>query len=53
MNTFAIVTDSSCDLPESLAREIDLTVLPLAFVMNGREYYNYLDEREILLHDFY
>ena len=21
--------------------------------MNGREYYNYLDEREILLHDFY
>lgn len=53
MNQFAIVTDSSCDLPEALARDMDLTVLPLAFVMKGKEYYNYLDEREISLHDFY
>ena len=47
MNTFSIVTDSSCDLPAPMAQEMDLTVLPLAFVMQGKEYYNYLDEREI------
>lgn len=53
MNTFSIVTDSSCDLPEQLAREMDLTVLPLAFVIEGKEYDNYLDERDISLRDFY
>lgn len=53
MNTFSIVTDSSCDLPAPMAQEMDLTVLPLAFVMQGKEYYNYLDEREIPLHTFY
>lgn len=53
MNTFSIVTDSSCDLPAPMAQEMDLTVLPLAFVMQGKEYHNYLDEREIPLHTFY
>ena len=36
MNTFSIVTDSSCDLPAPMAQEMDLTVLPLAFVMQGK-----------------
>ena len=49
MNTFSIVTDSSCDLPAPMAQEMDLTVLPLAFVMQGKEYYNYLDERENII----
>ena len=53
MNQFAIVTDSSCDLPQQMAQDMDLTVLPLAFVMKGTEYYNYLDERELSFHDFY
>lgn len=53
MNDFAIVTDSSCDLPAKMADELELTVLPLAFQLSGKEYYNYLDGREISFSDFY
>ncbi|WP_050697082.1 DegV family protein [Anaeromassilibacillus senegalensis] len=53
MKSFAIVTDSSCDLPVHLAKEIELTVLPLAFLMKGKEYYNYLDEHELSFQEFY
>lgn len=53
MKSFAIVTDSSCDLPVHLATEMELTVLPLAFLIKGKEYYNYLDEHQISYKDFY
>ncbi|QEY35466.1 DegV family protein [Caproiciproducens galactitolivorans] len=53
MSEYAIVTDSSCDLPAELAEELELTVLPLSFNLMGREYHNYLDERELPFKEFY
>ena len=29
MNNYTIITDSSCDLPDSLVKELELEVLPL------------------------
>ncbi len=53
MSEYVILTDSGCDLPAALAAELELTVLPLSVNVNGKEYYNYLDEREISHKDFY
>ena len=46
---FQIVTDSSCDLPQALADELDLAVLPLHVLIGEHTYANYLDGREILV----
>ena len=51
--TFQIVTDSSCDLPQALADELDLAVLPLHVLMGEKTYSNYLDGREIGFKEFY
>ena len=51
--TFQIITDSSCDLPQSLADELDLRVLPLHVTIDGKTYNNYLDGREIAFKDFF
>ena len=53
MADFIIVTDSSADLSDELARQIDVQVLPLAFRMEERTYYNYPDNREMDPHLFY
>ncbi len=53
MNDFAVVTDSSCDLSAEMAAELELTVLPLSFTIGGKEYLNYLDGRELPIHDYY
>lgn len=53
MSDFAIVTDSSCDLPSGIAEELGLTVLPLSFTMAGKEFRNFLDGREIPIRQFY
>lgn len=53
MNNYVIITDSSCDLPDSLVRELELTVLPLAFIMDGKTYRNWPDNREMSPDEFY
>lgn len=53
MNNYRIITDSSCDLPSSLASELELEVIPLSVFINDHEYKNYLDHREISISDFY
>ncbi len=53
MNDFIILTDSSCDLPQQMADELGLVVLPLTVTIGGQTYANYLDEREISFADFY
>lgn len=53
MSEFAIVTDSSCDLPAGLASELGLEALPLVFTVGGKEYRNFLDEREMPIHSFF
>ena len=53
MSEFVIMTDSSCDLPASLAEQMELTVLPLYVDVDGQKYTNYLDEREISFAEIY
>ncbi len=53
MLDYVILTDSGCDFPAELAKELELYVLPLSVTVNGKEYRNYLDEREISHKDFY
>ena len=43
--SYTIVTDSSCNLPESLIDELELEVLPLVFMTDGEEYQSYLKGR--------
>ena len=50
---FQIITDSSCDLPQTLADELDLAVLPLHVHIGDETYANYLDGREIGFHEFF
>ena len=51
MAEYVILTDSCCDLSPELAEGLE--VLPLRLEMDGREYRNYLDGREIGFHEFY
>lgn len=53
MADFVLFTDSNCDLPNDLAQEMELVVLPLTVSLDDTIYYNYLDEREITYKDFY
>lgn len=53
MKDYVILTDSCCDLPAGMAAELELEVLPLSFVMEGKEYFNYLDHHDIAPQDFY
>lgn len=53
LSSFLILTDSSCDLPASMAQQMNLEVLPLTVYIENDTYHNYLDGREIGFHDFY
>ena len=53
MRDFVIVTDSCCDLPDEIARELDIEVAPLTVTLEGADYRNFLDGREIGFHEFY
>lgn len=53
MSNYVIITDSSCDLPDSIVRELELQVVPLAFIIDGKTYHNYPDNREMSPEEFY
>ena len=53
MKEYVIVTDSTTDLPEGYAREYGLKVIPLGFTIDGKNYKNYLDNRELSTTEFY
>ncbi len=53
MRDYIIITDSTTDLPASYALENNLVVIPMKFSMDGKEYSNYLDEREMTNKEFY
>ena len=53
MNDYVILTDSSADLTQEWVDELGLQVLPLTFIMEGKSYFNYPDNREMSLADFY
>lgn len=53
MKDYVIASDSCVDLPDDLATELGLQILPLKVSFEGKEYQNFLDEREIKTTDFY
>jgi len=53
MSEYILMTDSCCDLPQSMVDEMQLTVQPLTVYLDGTPYKNYLDEREISYKKFY
>ena len=53
MSHFAVITDSSCDLPASLVEELGVHVMPLSFLMDEQSYCNYPDNRDMGPEEFY
>lgn len=53
MSDFVIITDSASDLPAHLVEELELHVVPLAFIMEDQTYLNYPDNREMSSEEFY
>ncbi|MBI9010444.1 MAG: DegV family protein, partial [Tenericutes bacterium] len=53
MGEYIIITDSCVDLPDDLAKELEINILPLKVTVKGKEYSNFLDEREISSKVFY
>ena len=53
MSDYIIITDSSCDLPDYLVKALELEVLPLSFIMDGKTYRNWPDNREMSPDQFY
>ncbi len=53
MSNFVIVTDSCCDLPAGMAREMGLEVIYLKVLVEGKTYTNFLDWSDISAKDFY
>lgn len=53
MSDFAIITDSSCDTPNSYVQDLNLGILPLSFIIDGKTYHNYPDNREMSPKEFY
>jgi len=52
-SNYVIVIDSTTDLPANLAEEWGLTVIPYIFTLDGKDYHNYLDYRELSVKGFY
>lgn len=53
MSEYIIVTDSSGDLGEELVRELDVSVLPLSFLIQGKTLRDYPDKRDMSPKEFY
>lgn len=53
MGKYVIITDSTVDLPADYEIKNNIVVIPLQFTLDGKEYSNYLDERDLKLSDFY
>jgi len=53
MRDYVIITDSTTDLTEELINELDITVIPMEFNIDGKVYLNYSDERDISYKEFY
>lgn len=49
-HNFALITDSTCDIPDAWRKEYDITVIPLTIIWGTKEY---LDGVDISPEDFY
>jgi DegV family protein with EDD domain len=53
MNRFAILTDSGADLPQTMVEELNITVVPLRYTIQGQERLDWPDHREMAPRVFY
>ena len=53
MRDYVIITDSTTDLTPELINELDITVIPMEFNIEGKSYLNYSDERDMSFKEFY
>ncbi len=53
MSEYIIVTDSCADLPAGMVEQLGVTVLPLMFHLDGKDYRNFPDNREMDPKQFY
>jgi len=53
MSNFCIVTESTADLTAELIEKYDIYVIPMHFYIDGTEYVNYPDNRELSPKEFY
>jgi DegV family protein with EDD domain len=53
MRDYVIFTDSTTDLPASMADELGLRVIPLGFSFGDENYFDYLDRRDMDINKFY
>lgn len=53
MREYALITDSTCDLPQKIVDELDIYVVNLSFIMDGKSYAGTLDSREMPITDYY
>ena len=53
MSDYVIVTDSTTDISVKMAEELELTIVSLSFIMDGKTYAGYLDNREMPIKEFY
>lgn len=53
MNDYQIITDSTCDITQQMADELDVLVIPMEFTLDDQNYRNYPDEREMTNQAFY
>lgn len=53
MNDYVIISDSTTDLTPEMIKEFEVEILPLSFVIDNKTYFNYPDERDLPLKEFY
>ena len=53
MGAYQIITDSTADLTPELVRELDVQVIPLCYMMEGRAYHNIPGGGELTEEEFY
>ncbi len=50
---YVIITETTADLPLSLIKELDVRVLPLGYVVDGKEYGDEPSENDLMIKGFY
>lgn len=53
MSSYVIFTDADSDMQIDMVKQLGVGIQPMRFTLNGTEYYNWLDERDITNADFY
>jgi len=53
MNDFTLICDTNSDMPLEMVKELEIEMLPFSFLMDGKNYLNYSDSRELSPKDFY